>query len=270
MQTTRGTDMAKVLVTESYLSDIADAIRAKNGTASTYTPAQMAAAVTALPSGGAAAFPPGGVNASLIETHSSIITLADTNYPSMTMTTSQQTIQASVSGAYVSSYFPHKTTDTIVVQQVFAHHVYNGADGRAKMNNTYRIHYTYYSYGRSANNGSTTRSGTLTFYYLDYLNTSGAQAYASGTYGIYGTASSCSTSASGSNMRVTVASPTWYGRANSTYCKLDNINKLDTTNTKLYWVVDIYSVDQFTTPMGWFVGDQMFDAFTAGKVESLG
>ncbi len=48
MQIQRGTDMAKVLVTESYLSDIADAIRSKNGASSTYTPAQMASAVEAL------------------------------------------------------------------------------------------------------------------------------------------------------------------------------------------------------------------------------
>ena len=41
--------MAKVLVTESHLEDIANAIRAKNGTANTYKPGQMAAAVTALP-----------------------------------------------------------------------------------------------------------------------------------------------------------------------------------------------------------------------------
>ena len=41
--------MSKVLVTESYLDDIADAIRGKNGTENTYKPSQMAAAITALP-----------------------------------------------------------------------------------------------------------------------------------------------------------------------------------------------------------------------------
>ena len=40
--------MAKVLVTEQYLNDIADAIREKNGSSSTYTPGQMAAAIVAL------------------------------------------------------------------------------------------------------------------------------------------------------------------------------------------------------------------------------
>lgn len=37
--------MANVLVQESSLSDIADAIRAKNGTNNTYKPAQMAGAI---------------------------------------------------------------------------------------------------------------------------------------------------------------------------------------------------------------------------------
>lgn len=41
--------MSKVFVTESYLDDIADAIRGKNGTENTYKPSQMAAAITALP-----------------------------------------------------------------------------------------------------------------------------------------------------------------------------------------------------------------------------
>lgn len=40
--------MAKVLVTNTYLSNIADAIRGKNGTTNTYTPAQMAPAITAI------------------------------------------------------------------------------------------------------------------------------------------------------------------------------------------------------------------------------
>lgn len=37
--------MAQVLVTESYLEDIADAIREKNGSENKYTPAQMAQAI---------------------------------------------------------------------------------------------------------------------------------------------------------------------------------------------------------------------------------
>lgn len=47
-----GINMAKVLVTESYLSAIADAIRDRLGTAVTYTPAEMAAAIESIPTGG--------------------------------------------------------------------------------------------------------------------------------------------------------------------------------------------------------------------------
>lgn len=44
--------MAKVLVNESSLTGIANAIRGKNGETTTYKPSEMAAAITAIPSGG--------------------------------------------------------------------------------------------------------------------------------------------------------------------------------------------------------------------------
>ncbi|MBO7536317.1 MAG: hypothetical protein J6T34_04165 [Bacilli bacterium] len=44
--------MTKVTITEDYLEDIADAIRSKNGSSNTYTPAQMAPAIQAIPTGG--------------------------------------------------------------------------------------------------------------------------------------------------------------------------------------------------------------------------
>lgn len=44
--------MSRALITEDYLKDIADAIRAKNGSSDTYTPPQMAAAILDIPTGG--------------------------------------------------------------------------------------------------------------------------------------------------------------------------------------------------------------------------
>lgn len=44
--------MGKGLITDTHLTDIADAIRLKLGTQNTYTPAQMAAAILAIPTGG--------------------------------------------------------------------------------------------------------------------------------------------------------------------------------------------------------------------------
>jgi hypothetical protein len=43
--------MARVLINESNLTDIADAIRGKNGTQNTYTPSQMASAISAISAG---------------------------------------------------------------------------------------------------------------------------------------------------------------------------------------------------------------------------
>lgn len=45
--------MSKVMITESYLEDIADAIRTKNGSSDTYKPAEMADAIDAIPAGSA-------------------------------------------------------------------------------------------------------------------------------------------------------------------------------------------------------------------------
>ena len=44
--------MAKVLITDTHMTDIADAIREKLGVATTYTPDQMAVAIESIPSGG--------------------------------------------------------------------------------------------------------------------------------------------------------------------------------------------------------------------------
>ena len=44
--------MANVILDDTYLFNIADAIREKNGTDDTYTPDEMADAIVALPSGG--------------------------------------------------------------------------------------------------------------------------------------------------------------------------------------------------------------------------
>lgn len=45
-----------ILITDTYMSDIANAIRAKTGSVDTYTPAQMASAISAIETGGSSAF----------------------------------------------------------------------------------------------------------------------------------------------------------------------------------------------------------------------
>lgn len=59
--------MSKALITEAYLTDIANAIRTKLGVQDTYTPPQMAAAIESIPTGGIT--PTGTVNIAQNGTH---------------------------------------------------------------------------------------------------------------------------------------------------------------------------------------------------------
>lgn len=49
--------MSKAIITEGLLTDIADAIRAKNGAVATYTPSEMAAAIASIPAGSSITLP---------------------------------------------------------------------------------------------------------------------------------------------------------------------------------------------------------------------
>ena len=59
--------MSKVLVTESYLSQIANAIRSKFGSSEEYRPGDMGAAILSIPTGGIV--PTGTINITQNETH---------------------------------------------------------------------------------------------------------------------------------------------------------------------------------------------------------
>lgn len=77
--------MAKVLITEANLSDIADAIRTKNGQSSaTYTPAQMAPAILAIPAGGGA---PSLQNKTVTPSASQQVVSADSGYDGLNQVT---------------------------------------------------------------------------------------------------------------------------------------------------------------------------------------
>lgn len=81
--------MAIITTDSQNYTDIADAIRQKNGTSDTYLPSEMASAITNIPSGTNAAWF-GGENPILLFTKEVEWALSDTNYSSLTPSTTNQ------------------------------------------------------------------------------------------------------------------------------------------------------------------------------------
>lgn len=105
--------MAKVIVTEQYLSDIADAIREKLGVSDTYTPAQMAGAIGSIGSGGGGGAVKMGAlrpDAELVKTWSydgMMIADLGVEVPAY-VTSSSKTVKTSETlGTYVMDYADH-------------------------------------------------------------------------------------------------------------------------------------------------------------------
>lgn len=76
--------MTKVAVTETYLTDIADAIRQQTGSVDTYKPSEMAGAILDIPSGGASNFVQGSfTSGSSTGAQTITIPYTGTGYPVM-------------------------------------------------------------------------------------------------------------------------------------------------------------------------------------------
>lgn len=206
--------------------------------------------------GGGVPFYAGGVNATLLETHSETLKLSATSYPSMTMSTTQQTIKASVSGAFVSAYTSQTDCDLVIVQKAYVKHVYT-----AGATNVYLVldslRETFYWYSRYLYKPGTYSSRTCNTsnYYINYYDKNGVLNKVQSSYGIYASVNSLSTSTSGANIRFTIASPTWYARASTSYETVENLSSLDTDATILEWLVQIYKVDERSTPLGGFLDE---------------
>lgn len=206
--------------------------------------------------GGGVPFFAGGMNATLLETHSESIKLSATNYSSMTMSTTQQTIKASVTGAFASSYHSQTNCDLVIVQKAYVKHVYT-----AGATNIYLVldslRETFYWYHRYLyKEGSySSRNCNTSNYYINYYDKNGVLNRVQNSYGVYASVNSLSTSASGANIKFTIASPTWYARASTSYETVENLSSLDTDKTILEWVVQIYKVDERSTPLGGFLDE---------------
>lgn len=75
--------MAKVLISDQYLTQIGEAIRSKNGSSDTYTPAEMASAIAAISGGGS----PILQNKTITPSANQQIITADNGYDGLEMVT---------------------------------------------------------------------------------------------------------------------------------------------------------------------------------------
>lgn len=206
--------------------------------------------------GGGVPFFAGGMNATLLETHSESIKLSATNYSTMTMSTTQQTIKASVTGAFASSYHSQTGCDLVIVQKAYVKHVYgSGATNIYLVLDSLRETFYWYNRYLYKSGSYSSRNCTTTNYYINYYDKNGILNKVQNSYGVYASVNSLSTSASGSNLKFTIASPTWYARASTSYETVANLSSLDTDATILEWLVQIYKVDERSTPLGGFLDE---------------
>ena len=101
--------MTKVTITEDYLENIADAIRSKNGSSNTYTPAQMAPAIQAIPTGG------GGGGVSSLK----VTSIMSSSSATASISASSYTVMSCSAHSNATNVRPNATTKPIRMEVVF-------------------------------------------------------------------------------------------------------------------------------------------------------
>lgn len=150
--------MAKKLYEEASVQAIANAIRGKNGLSTTYKIAEMAQAITDIPSGSSGTtFWAGGKNARLIGSYEYTLNLAnDTSYSSTTPSTSSKTIFAAAQTAYRQTQTGINLADYdyIAILDVVIPHVYTSLP--TVVNTDIVVLKSSYHIGRRINSTATT------------------------------------------------------------------------------------------------------------------
>lgn len=244
--------MAKKLVTDTHLSNIADAIRTKNGTSNKYTPATMANAILAFPV--ATDYNWMGLNVECLSSsfYHSVIYVPSTTYEGWAASTTAKALVASKnmtaftassmdSYAYmirwtVETNISYLSTATLKAFPIRAINLFDQQIIRRPSSlSNIQI---------SAFNSATTIN-PLALGWMQYYNTSGSLTYTwAATYGFYGSVvAPAITNSTSANITVTPRVPSLYTRCSSTLFATARKEDVDIANTYYTIHAELYRMD---------------------------
>lgn len=243
--------MTKKLYEEASVQAIADAIRGKNGQSTTYKIADMAQAITDIPSGGGApSFWTGGLNPQLVDTITMEYNLgADTSFSETTPTASAKTILTGTSLRETTEAANMANYDYVLFMDLVTPHKYTELPSVNHMlavgtKIIYFIGRRYNSNAASAKQGVILTLGAAPIAY--YENSSRTKYIASSAvYGIgYTTNAPSLVNSTADSTSIYVYSPNITVRTHSTYMNANAWQYVDAEATNIYIRYQLFRVDK--------------------------
>ena len=242
--------MGQVLVSESNLQNIADAIRNKNGLTTKYTPSTMAAAINAIPGG---TFNWMGVDVECIddELYDATVQLSSTTYSTWTASTTAKSLKSTTSLSTFSADMANyayllrwvtvahvalKETATLTAIPLLQINMFDQQIMR-RPNSLVNIEANNYNGNVYVN--------TASLAWMRYYNSSGSLTYTwASSYGFYGSVPTPTfASATAATTNVTPKTPILYTRCSTSYFDTARYGDIDISNT--YWTIhgELYRMD---------------------------
>lgn len=273
--------MSKVLVTESYLTDIADAIRAKKGTTDTFKPGEMADEINSI-SGGATILKPYAIrpDAELVKTWSYDTTLSDEDIDVPAYSTSAITVRATeaMSGTYTVDTANY---DYYVLERFLTIPTYNISTlGKGRVD--YHIGScayelvtfpanTLYSLDKTKAYASQTRAFYATGAYYRSMYWSSGTAITAYSTSVYTTAQVATAPTISSAGAITCNTPVWSMRGSTSYFVNTYWNAI--TDIRYQFIADVYRAPKNNLNVdGWGIYQQaehIFDNAVNGTNHKL-
>lgn len=243
--------MGQVLITDTNLTNIANAIRTKSGTTTKYTPANMAAAINAIP-GGSFNWMGDGVECLNANLYNTTVQLADTTFSTWTASTTAKSLHSTTS---LSTFSADMANYAYLLRWVTVAHV--ALKETATLNAIpYQLQINLFDQQimrrpnsvaniEAENYNGNVYVNTAALGWMRYYKTDGSLTYTWGSsYGFYGAVPTPTFASSTANTTdVTPKTPALYVRCSTTYFDTARYGDIDIANT--YWTIhgELYRMD---------------------------